>query len=261
MVVYRSIGNSIQINWKRMLLIPFLFISFSCSKKNHEAPKTVEIILLATYPLDISDPSGLSFAPIPGHLYTVSDNSGHIYLITKQGQIVESYDINGDDLEGIVYVEKLEALFVVEERLRRVLKTDLDGILLDTFELDNIPVYGLNNGPEGISFNPATDHFYIVNEKEPGRLYVYNMDFQPVADFRLRFATDYSSVFYEPWEDHLWILSDERQTLTRCDLTGQPQISMKTNVPKGEGVVVDRVSKRIYIVCDQTRSLYIYSFE
>jgi len=246
---------------KFILLLSFLFVSLTCTKKNHDAPRTAEITLVATYPLDISDPSGLSFAPISDHLYTVSDNSGHIYLITMQGQIVESYDINGDDLEGIVYVEKLNALFVVEERLRRVLKTDLNGNILDTFELNNIPVYGINNGPEGISFNPNQNHFYIVNEKDPDRLYVYDIDFQPVADYRLRFASDYSSVFYEPIKDQLWILSDESQTLTQCDLTGKPQVSMKTNIPKGEGVVIDRTRGRIYIVCDQTRSLYVFSFD
>jgi uncharacterized protein YjiK len=236
------------------LLISILLVS--CDKK--EDPPTGGLKLLEKHPVNINQPSGLSRSHMSDHLYTVSNKSGNVYLINMGGQIAQTLNVEGADLEGIEFVLKTASLYLLEEGQKKVVRVSQNGTQLASFSLD-IPVTSENDGPEGIAFNPQQDHFYIVNEKNPSRLYVYDLNFNPIADYPLDFARDYSSVDYDPVHNKLWILSDQSGTLTRCDLTGKKEITYTTGVPKGEGVVVDIQSERVYIICDETSQLFIFS--
>jgi len=216
------------------------------------------LVLLQVFDLDIKDPSGLSNSYLPDHFYTVSDKSGNVYLINNKGEILHTIELGGDDLEGVEYVEENLSIYVVEERLRKVLRLTPGGVILDTFNLD-IPGQRPNDGPEGIAFNPFEKHFYIVNEKNPALLFVFDTLFQQISEYPLSFAKDYSSVDYEPTHNKLWILSDESQILAQCNLKGEAEVIYHTNVPKGEGVVVDIENRLIYIVCDETSQLFVFS--
>ncbi|TVQ07650.1 MAG: hypothetical protein EA361_17940 [Bacteroidetes bacterium] len=240
----------------RLLFLFFLALA-SCVKPYSGPIEAEDLILLATYDLDIVGPSGLSRSNVPDHFYTVSDNSGNIYLINKEGEILLTLPINGDDLEGIEFVEETLSLYVLEEQLRQVLRVTLGGQVTDTFQLD-IPIQNLNDGPEGIAYNPNKEHFYIVNEKNPAMLYVYDTSFQLLEEHPLKFAKDYSSADYDPIHNHLWILSEESKVLARCNLQGKPEKVYNTGVPDGEGVVVDVENGFIYIVCDDTSRLFIF---
>ncbi len=243
----------------QVLFLSLLFTPLlpSCVKTEKGILLSQELELLASYPLAVDDPSGLSRSHMEDHLFTVSDNSGNIYLIDKRGVVKQVIHAGGDDLEGIEFVEETATIYMLEERLKKVISIDLNGNALDTFWLD-IPVQNPNDGPEGIAYNPQKQHFYIVNEKNPSRLYVYNTRFELLEEYPLNFALDYSSVDYTEKGNHLWILSDESKLLARCNLKGEPDKLFYTDVPKGEGVVVDITAERIYIVCDESRKLYIF---
>ncbi len=243
----------------RSVILIFLAFSFVFCVKTHtdpvEEPRDLE--LLHVYDLNIEGPSGLSKSNVPDHLYTVCDSRGRIYLISTEGQILLTLNIGGDDLEGIVFVEEKLSLYVLEEKKRMVIRLTLGGQVLDTFKLD-IPMQNINDGPEGITWNPLEEHFYVVNEKNPAILYVYDTLFQKIDQYPLSFAKDYSALDYDPTQNKLWILSQESKILARCNLRGDPEILYNTNVPDGEGLVIDMENERIYIVCDDTSRLFVF---
>lgn len=236
-----------------------MLITVACVTPTDPDKLPQNLVLLESWPLNIKDPSGLSKSHLPDHLYTVSDKTGHVYLINKRGDIVDRLTMNGHDLEGIEYVAEKDLIFIVEEQKRWVVSLTRDGMAIDTFQLQ-IPVQNLNDGPEGIAWHSKRRQFFIVNEKNPAILYVYDSLFNMVAQHPLSFAGDYSSVDYDEHTDHLWILSDESKLLARCNEQGKPDKMYYTNLPKGEGVVVDSPNNRIYIVCDESETLYVFSF-
>lgn len=235
-----------------------IFMVFSCVKTHKGPIENQQLVLLATYPLDIEGPSGLSNSYLPGHFYTVCDKKGSIYLINDTGEILLTMPIGGDDLEGVEYVAETQKLYVIEEKLRLVLKLTAGGKILDTFKLD-IPAQNINDGPEGIAYNPQKKQFYIVNQRNPAILFVYDTLFTEQARYPLNFANDYSSLDYEG--GYLWILSQKSHILARCDLQGKPDQIFDTGVPDGEGLVVDLENNRVYIVCDDNSTLYVFMFE
>ncbi len=226
--------------------------------ETHDGPLEYESLeLLQTHDLDITGPSALSNSYLPGHFYTFCDTEGEIYLINNTGQILLTLPIDGDDLEGVEFVEETQKLYVLEEKFRFALKVSPDGTILDTFELD-IPIQNLNDGPEGIAYNPHQKHFYVVNQRNPSILYVYDTLFVELAAHPLGFADDYSSLHFAQEDNYLWILSQKSKLLARCNLEGEPNKIFQTNVPDGEGLVVDLENQRIYITCDDTSTLYVF---
>jgi len=234
----------------------FLFL-FSCVDVYKDPVEYESLILLQVFELDIEGPSGLSKSYLPDHFYTVCDQTGNVYLINNKGEIFQTIELAGDDLEGVEFVEENLSVYVVEEKLRMVIRLTPGGSILDTFQLD-IPVQNINDGPEGIAYNPNLKHFYIVNEKNPAKLFVFDTLFQKINEYPLNFAKDYASVDYESVNNHLWILSEESQILARCNLEGVPDKIYKTDVPDGEGLVMDFENELIYIVCDDTSRLFIF---
>ena len=239
------------------ITILFLLLLSSCVDVHKEPVEFESLLLLQEFDLDIEGPSGLSKSYLPEHFYTVCDKTGNVYLINNKGEIFQTIELGGDDLEGVEFVEENLSIYVVEERLRMVIRLTPGGSVLDTFQLD-IPVQNLNDGPEGIAYNPHVKHFYVVNEKNPAMLFVFDTLFQMINEYPLNFAKDYSSVDYEPVNNHLWILSEESKLLARCNLKGEPEKIYQTNVPDGEGLVVDVENEMIYIVCDDTSTLFIF---
>lgn len=249
--------NSIKKSNTSIILLITIILLGSCVKIHSDPVDFEELILLETYDLGISDPAGLSKSYLPDHFYTVSDNNGSIYLINKFGEILQSFDIGGNDPEDIVFVEENLSLYMIEEQLRWIIQLSPGGIVLDTFKLD-IPIQDINDGPEGITYNQEEKHFYIVNEKNPAMLFVYDTLFHKLSEYPLNFANDYSSLDYEQTGNHLWIISEESKLLARCNLKGEPEKIFHTGVPKGEGVLLDVENDLIYIVCNFTSKLYIF---
>ncbi len=209
--------------------------------------------------LNIPETSGLSYYKFENTLLTVSDHSDRVYIITFDGEVLDSLIYEGKNLEGVVWDAQHSHIYVVEEHTNEVVQLDTIGNELTRFaiELNNSdPKHGL----EGISINPQTGHLFVVSEKSPSILFELKTDGEIVNQNYLDFMEDYSSVFYEETEDKLWILSDQSSLLVKCDLSGNPLEYFNTGVKDAEGNVIDKATSTARVVTDASNALFTFSF-
>jgi uncharacterized protein YjiK len=220
---------------------------------------TKSLSLLNSKVLNIPETSGLSYYKYPNTLLTVSDQSDRVYVISFDGDVLDSLTYEGSNLEGVVYDAQHSHIYVVEEHTNEVVQLDTVGNELNRFaiELNNTdPGHGL----EGISINPATGHLFVVSEKSPSILFELKTNGEIVNQYNLDFMEDYSSVFYEETEGMLWILSDQSRLLVKCDLSGNPLDYFNTGVNDAEGNVIDIATSKARLVTDASNALFTFSF-
>ncbi len=250
--------------FKYGIIVFFLLITvMSCKKdENNDVPPdngdSGKLEKVKEYDISVKEPSGLCFGPGKNTLLTVSDNSNNIYEITLTGNIIRQLDYTGDDLEGITYSEESNIIAVTEERKREVVFIDYNtGNETQRYEIatgGNIE----NKGPEGISYNPNNDAFYIVNEDSPGEMIIWNKNYGIINKTDLNFADDYSGIFVDSGNALLWILSDESKALFKCDYNGIELSAFPLEYNKYEGVAVDTKNNLIYLVNDRKNILSVY---
>ena len=233
-----------------------MLVFLSCNKD--EPIDENKLTLLSQVPVNIFETSGLAIFKDDQFL-TISDSLNVVYLINTSGEILRTLEYEGKDTEGIAYDPLTNDLFIVEEKTNEVVQLDTNGIEINRFPVpleNEIKKHGL----EGITYNPNNDHLYVVSEKYPSILFELTKSGEVIGSYELNFAEDYSSVFYDPHLDLLWILSDDSETLTKTTLQGVKIITYTTGIKKGEGVVVNSEANKVYVITDQDSSLYIFSF-
>lgn len=233
-----------------------LFLLFSgCSKE--EAGQNNNLSFISLNPVAVPEASGLSEYS-HGRYLTVSDSLSKVFVLSNTGTVLKSLEYTGNNLEGVTYDPFSGSIYVVEEKYGEVVKLDSTGMELDRFF---IPVGNLDprHGLEGICFNTANRHLYVISEMNPSVLFELDSSGIVIQSFELSFARDYSSICYEPQEGMLWILSEDSRTLTKTTLQGIAVITYNTGVKKGEGVVVDIKRSRVYIITDSTSTFFILS--
>ncbi|TVR16626.1 MAG: hypothetical protein EA391_07510 [Balneolaceae bacterium] len=245
-----------------------LLFWYSCSDEQRPlAPSEEyeEITLLAEFPLDIRDPSGLALDPDGETLWVVSDNPGRgIYRITYQGEIVEQIEMDSDDLEGIIVDPNDNTLWVVEERLRQIVNISRSGEELQRVQLD-IEGENENDGPEGITVNPNNGHFYVVNEANPRQLHELTPEMEIIKTTTINFSgifevEDLSGISYNIAENSLWIVSDTSEKIVVTDLNGSPIKAYNIDVFDPEGIALDASQRIVFIASDSDRTLYIFNY-
>ena len=244
---------------KKLFVVVLFLTVFSCTKEDTKV-QFENLQFLKESPIAVPEPSGLSFNSNKTALFTVSDHTSMIYKLTLTGALVGELNYKGNDLEGITVDPVSGDIYVVEERLREVVRLNSDGVELKRFHLD-IEENAENSGLEGITFNPDNNHLYILNEKDPGLLIEVDDKGKIVNQTELDFASDYSGIFYERTEQVLWIVSDQSKTINKCELNGEKIVSYRISGAKAEGIVVDNVTKQIYIVLDGANKVQIYSYK
>ena len=239
------------------LFLLILIISFSGCDKN-ESVTAHHLNFISRVPVNVPEASGLAVFNSEMYL-TVSDSLSKVYLIGLDGKLIRSLSFTGENLEGVTYDPALAIIFVVEEKDNSIIKLDTSGAELGRMfiPLENKdPKHGL----EGITFNPNTGSLYVVSEMDPAYLFEIATDGTILAKHELSFAEDYSSVFYEPIENALWILSEDSQSLTKTTFEGNPLTTYQTGIQNGEGVIVDIKGSRVYIITDSSSSFCTLSF-
>lgn len=230
-----------------------IFMITACNKNDGIEPAN-KLDLLAAYKVDVREPSGLAVNNAGTVLYTVSDNTNKIYKLTTSGNIIQSFDYVGNDLEGVsAYTSN--KLLVAEERTKELVVFDLINNQVAKHEIayENNDE---NSGLEGVTYDADHNSIFILNEKSPGLMMELNPDFSIATKTELDFASDFSGIFYESLNQILWIVSDESKSVFKCDLNGKVLESFPVNVVKAEGIAV--TFDKIYIISDSEEKLYIF---
>jgi len=245
---------------KRISFIILVLLAVSSCKKTNtgENPKgTLEQTQL--YNLSFHEPSGLTFGPGKASLLTVSDTTNKIYEIDLSGKVIRNFSFKGKDLEGITYNPDKNLIAVVEEKKLQVVLIDYDdGEELETYNL-KISVGDESNGLEGISYNHQSGRYYLVVEKNPGRLIIWTPESGVIADDKLTFALDYSGIFCDVENAYLWIVSDESETLFKCDTNRNVLMTFDLPGSKYEGITIDQ--NILYVVNDDFGTLSIFTIK
>lgn len=205
------------------------------------------------FQLTLPEPSGLAFSSSGDALFTVSDKNGVIYKISLNGAVLEKIPSGAHDLEGIDIDKTNSDIWIVEEKQQRIFHLNKEGELLDRIKDVQIKTKD-NSGFEGIAVNGNL--IYILIEKNPGTLVVYDISSKKWEKYKLSFADDYSGIDYDVTDNTLWIVSHESQTLNHCGTDGSLIDSQKIDVNQAEGVAVDRSAGIAWIVSDAGHKLH-----
>ncbi len=227
--------------------------------------------LLNSFPLDVSDPSGLSVDHTGNYFWTISDDSdGSIYKLDRMGRIVNELKVRGDDMEGITQHPVNRTLYVVEERKREIVQYDTLGNEIARYPVD-VDVRSENDGLEGISINPATNHIFVVNEQNPRVLIELDVlrgfDRQEIRKTPMNFGApedagglDLSGLFFDTEDEVLWMVSDEARAVFVLDIRGRPLAAYHAGQPDLEGIAIIRDENRIFLVSDGHQQLFEYDY-
>jgi uncharacterized protein YjiK len=238
-----------------LILIHIFFLG--CDSKVENQPET-HIDYLKAYDIPISEPSGLDLTFSEKGFWTVSDNNSTVYKLDNWGKIEKSLSVNGNDLEGVSIIDE-ETLAVVLERGREIVIIDTSGKELKRLKVNLTGEF--NHGLEGITYNPVDKMFFVLNEKIPCLLITFDDSLNELRRDTLNFIKDASGIHFDSRDNTLWILSDESQCVTKCDLKGNPLQKYHIEVAQPEGLTIDARGKRMYIVSDINYALYVFNLE
>lgn len=241
---------------KNILLVTcVLLVIVSCSDDDYTNNLLEDSLdLIASYKISVLEPSGLAFDFQDSVLYTVSDNSGDIYKLSTNGDIIKKYSYGGNDLEGIS-IYKDSKLLLAEERYKQLVEYNLSTGSSTSHYINYINT-STNYGIEGVAYKTNDGTTFVLNEKEPGKMLRLRSDFSIIAEYDLNFASDYSGICYDEFTNNLWIVSDQSKTINRCTLMGLLIDKYSIRVNQAEGIAV--TNNRIYIVSDPESTLYVY---
>ena len=228
-----------------------------CKGSESAAPPLPSLPLIASFALDVTEPSDLAIDDTGTLLWTVSNNPDSVYQLDTTGKRLKALKYEGENLEGVAYDPATATLWVAEENQRSLVHLDLDGNLIQKHDLalTGEP----NSGLEGVSFD-GSGRLVVLNEKQPGMFIQLNPDLTIASKDTLTFAGDYSGITYEPGSASFWIVSDQSHRLYRWTKAGG--ISQQFDLPfqKAEGVAFDPATNRVYVVSDSEKRMYVYQY-
>ncbi len=238
-------------------IILFLLLAasiISCENLHNSKSHQLKLKLLHSYKLKTPEPSGLSFSLDKKNLWVVSDQNSRVYQISLKGKTKHSFKISQKDLEGITVVND-SIIAVISERTNTIILLNNNGQKIKSVKLDLGKKS--NSGIEGISYNSNNGHFFVIKEKHKGFLLELDENLIEISRNKLNFAKDYSGLFFNTGNNHLWILSDESRLLAECNMQGKLMKKYKLDIPNPEGLSIDFANKKVYIVSDSAERLYV----
>ncbi len=242
-------------------LLLICILSISCEETNpvNNDEDEENLQLKNKFNIGINCPASLCLS-VDDNFLTIGNQSGRLYKLTPLGEVLSSKDLGCHDAEGLTQIRSDSTLWVVEEQLKQVFKYNYKGNVLDTFdipvELDD-PEYG----PEGITYNPFTKRFYIVNERNPCLLLELNKNMELINQCELDFTFDCTDVFFDTESRSLWMLSEESNKLFKCSTSGKLDKTYKYDGNEMDGIVVLHDEYIVYMVSATRKIMYEYSYE
>ncbi|MFQ5957160.1 MAG: SdiA-regulated domain-containing protein [Candidatus Brocadiales bacterium] len=224
-----------------------------------ESVFATEYKLLQSFPVDVEEPSGLTYDPQTDTLWTVQDGGGGLCQLDTHGKVINTIDIPSNDLEGIAYKPGSDTFLLAEERNREILEVDRQGTIIQAIM---VPIkwrlWHLNYGIEGVSYFPKSRHIFIVNEKGPRVLMELNEGGAVVQSFEVEGVEDLSGIYCNDASGDLLIISHESKKVMELTSEGRLISSFAIDIPQAEGITKDG-SGNIYIICENSKTLYIYA--
>jgi len=241
------------------ILVGCLALAFAipgCKSSNGVAPRTIQTLrLVASYTLDLAEPSDLTIDDTGNRLWTVTNSPDSVVELDLAGRRVKTLPFVGHDLEGVAFDKSDKTLWLAEENRREVVHIDLNGNVLGTFALG---ITGeQNSGLEGICLT-AAGGIYVLNEKHPGLFITLDPSIAIATIDTVKFAGDYSGMSLDPGTGAVWIVSDQSKRLYLWSRTSGVMKEYYLPFDKAEGVAYSPGADRFYIITDTGHTLYVY---
>ncbi|UMY65506.1 MULTISPECIES: SdiA-regulated domain-containing protein [unclassified Flavobacterium] len=228
----------------------FLLASCLLSTGIAGAQKT-RLVPTQHYDLSIPEPSDICVAP-DGVYYIVSDQ-GFLFETQADGTIIRKADYRGMDDEAVFADDRF--VYVVEESLRKLRLFDRATLTLQ--RTVTLPYAGgRNKGYESLTYNPTTQKFLLITEKDPTVVFEVDRDFKVTNETTLKLARDISAATFH--DGFVWVLSDEDRTVFKLDpVTYRPLAQWVLPVLNPEGLTFS-TDNTLRILSDDRRRLYVF---
>lgn len=245
---------------KLMLLAGLLLAFLGCDKSANQEKEAI-LDKGDGYKIDVQQASGLCLSADGSFLWAVGDQKDNLYKLTFEGETIDKIDVDGndaEDAEGICVVDDNRLALVLEKSSTLLIVDTLGNIIEQKeFKTTGDP----NSGLEGITYNPANGHFFVIKEKDPSLLIELDDEYNKVNSVELKGVKDVSGLHFDAAENLLWIVSDEDQEIYISDTEGNFSKTFKMDVDKAEGIAVDTKNGFIYLVSDSKDKLYRLEYE
>lgn len=185
--------------------------------------------------------------------YLVPGDKAFVYELNASGSIINSYDFNAFDIEGITSDEKY--IYLSEETYQRIIIVDKSTMKM----VGQVPFHhngGRNEGVESIAHITNTNTFILATEKDPQIFFICDNHFQVLKEFQIAGISEVSGMCYNG--EKLYVLSDEAHTIFQIDLasfTIEKQWSI--NVINAEGLIVK--GSTATVVSDDMASIFQFN--
>jgi len=216
-----------------------------------QAESAGEWTLLRQVRVQVQEPSGLCLDPATGEFWTVSDETGLVHRIDAEGRVTRTLAWTGDDLEGVCVDPRDGSLWLACERDGMAVNLSTLGVELARHILEPAGSGG-NSGLEGIECDPR-GRLWLVKEKDPGLLFVWDPVSGGLETRALDFARDYSGLALDEERGGIWVVSDESESLTFLGDDGS-RLEYHLGLERLEGVAVS--GDRVWVVSDSNATLY-----
>src|SRR5262245_27338687 len=210
--------------------------------------------------------SGVTYDWDTDTLFVVGDGGTSVVQVSKTGALINSMTLapGGSpqgtefyDTEGIAYVGAGKFVFV-EERYRQAnLFTYVAGGVLHRPDVQTVKLGTTigNIGLEGVSYDPVTNGFIFVKEKDPESIFQTGIDFAAGTATNGSPLTTSSTNLFDPALAGLADFSDVFALSNLPFLSGRPDFShlLVISQESGQIINIDRsgvVSSRLTIVAD-----------
>ena len=243
---------------KSIAVVFIVLLFYTCSSNTETENSDPHLELIASYPLQIDQPSGITFNGDFTFFWIVDGSKEKVYKTDLKGNILETLPYKGNDLEGICYDKNSNSLWLAEEELREVVQLDLNGNELARYKTGLTGSY--NNGLEGIAIDES-NNFFVLNEKNPKAIFALNKDFSVTKKIDLDFAEDLSDMYYNPESKNFFVLSDESKALYVWSLNDGPKTKFSLPFTKFEGITANPSANKIVLVNDSLDTMYEYELK
>ena len=207
--------------------------------------------------------SGLTYSRQTNTLFVIVD-SGEIVEITLNNELKNTIRLRGfEDPEGIAHISG-STFAIVQEDLGTIafltLESDTKVVERNPSTEIKVGTFEHNMGLEGLTYDPASEAFFLVKERDPRKIYRYTLSGEASVPWDIESNSlglkDLSGIFFDPFSQHLILLSHESGVAVECTIAGQELSRLSLKFTKAEGVAMDHEGN-LYI-CGEPNSLQVF---